>query len=67
MLLIIILFILEFLNNLLNLYIILEKKLELNGRKIGVRESENKSKQKNNKNQRSSREMQARREEGIED
>ena len=43
---------------------------ELNGRKIGVRESEDKSKQKNNrnnKNQRSSRELQARREEGIED
>ena len=38
--------------------------------KIGVRESEDKSKQKNNrnnKNQRSSRELQARREEGIED
>lgn len=40
---------------------------KLNGRKIGVRESEDKSKQKNNKNQRSSRESQARREEGIED
>ena len=40
---------------------------ELNGRKIGVRESDDKSKKKNNKNQRSSRELQARREECIED
>lgn len=39
---------------------------ELNGRKIGVRESENKKASKNN-NVRSSREMKARREEGIED
>ncbi len=42
---------------------------ELNGRKIGVRESDNKGgqKKKGNKNPRSSREQQARREEGIED
>ncbi|MBJ23576.1 MAG: hypothetical protein CMB64_02785 [Euryarchaeota archaeon] len=42
---------------------------KLNGRKIGVRESENKKSpnKNNNKNARTSREMKARREEGIED
>ena len=41
---------------------------EIGGRKIGVRESENKGGQKNKgNNPRSSREIQARRDEGIED
>jgi len=41
---------------------------EINGRKIGVRESDNKGgqKRKDNKNPRSNREMQARRDEGFE-
>ncbi len=41
---------------------------EINGRKIGVRESDNKGgqKRKDNKNSRSNREMQARRDEGFE-